>query len=174
MTQPIFMIGARGAGKTTVGSALAAALNYKFVDTDSYLLQTSRLSVAEIVEREGWEGFRRRETDALESVSSPQTVVATGGGVILAEHNRNFMRRTGTVIYLRSPAATLAHRLLASPLEGQRPTLTGKPITEEMSEVLSEREALYQAAAHIVVDGSQTPAHVVDAILDALALPVAR
>ncbi len=174
MTQPIFMTGARGAGKTTVGSALATALNYKFVDTDSYLLQTSGLSVAEIVEREGWEGFRRRETEALESISSPLTVVATGGGVILAEHNRNFMRRTGTVIYLRSPAATLALRLQQSPLEDQRPTLTGKPITEEMLDVLSEREALYQAAAHIVVDGAQTPAHVVDAILDALALPVAR
>lgn len=174
MTQPIFMIGARGAGKTTVGSALAIALSYKFVDTDSYLVQTSRLSVAEIVEREGWEGFRRRETETLESITSVLTVVATGGGVVLAEHNRDFMRRVGTVIYLRSPASTLAHRLQASPLEDQRPTLTGKPITEEMLEVLNEREALYQAAAHIVVDGAHAPAQVVDAILDALALAVAR
>lgn len=174
MTQPIFMIGARGAGKTTVGSALATALRYKFADTDSYLLQTSQLSVAEIVEREGWDGFRRRETKALESISAAMTVVATGGGVVLSEHNRHFMRRAGTVIYLRSPAAILANRLQASPLEDQRPTLTGKPITEEMLEVLSEREVLYQAAANIVVDGAQDPACVVDAILDALALPAAR
>lgn len=174
MTQPIFMIGARGAGKTTVGSALAAALGYRFVDTDSYLLQTSKLSVADIVEREGWDGFRRRETQALESTSAPLTVVATGGGIVLAEQNREFMRRAGTVIYLRSPAATLAQRLEESPLEEQRPTLTGKPITEEMLEVLNERETLYQEAAHIVVDGTQNPASIVEAILDALALPIAR
>ena len=174
MNQPIFMIGARGAGKTTVGSALAQALGFKFVDTDSYLLQTSNLSVAEIVEREGWEGFRRRETQALESTSAPQTVVATGGGIVLAAENRAFMRRTGTVIYLRSPAATLAQRLEESPLEDQRPTLTGKPITEEMLEVLNERENLYQEAAHIVIDGTRDPASIVDAILDALAAPVAR
>jgi len=168
------MIGARGAGKTTVGSALATALGYKFVDTDGYLLQTSQLSVADIVEREGWEGFRRRETQALESTSAPLTVVATGGGIVLAAHNREFMRRTGTVIYLRSPASTLAQRLEESPLEEQRPTLTGKPITEEMREVLNERETLYQQAAHIVVDGTQDPASIVEAILDSLALPIAR
>ncbi|STQ43364.1 Shikimate kinase 2 [Ewingella americana] len=60
------------------------------------------------------------------------------------------------------------------PLEDQRPTLTGKPITEEMLQVLNERENLYQEAAHIVIDGTQDPASIVDAILDALAAPVAR
>jgi shikimate kinase len=84
------------------------------------------------------------------------------------------MRDAGTVIYLRSPASTLANRLEDAPLEDQRPTLTGKPITEEMKEVLNEREALYQQAAHHVVDGTLDPAGVVNAILDTLALPVAR
>ena len=174
MTQPIFMVGARGAGKTTVGSALAKALGYKFVDTDLYLLRTSRLSVADIVDREGWAGFRRRETETLKAISSPLTVVATGGGVVLSAENRDFMRQTGTVIYLRSPASTLANRLEDAPMEDQRPTLTGKPITEEMMQVLNEREALYQQAAHHVVDGTQDPAQVVNAIMEALALPMAR
>ena len=70
MTQPIFMVGARGAGKTTVGSALANALGYKFSDTDLHLLRTSGLSVADIVDREGWQGFRRRETETLKTISS--------------------------------------------------------------------------------------------------------
>ena len=82
MTQPIFMIGARGAGKTTVGRALAQVLQYDFVDTDIYLLHTSQLSVADIVAREGWSGFRRRETQALQNISTPNTVVATGGGAL--------------------------------------------------------------------------------------------
>ena len=64
MTQTLFMIGARGAGKTTVGSALALALGYQFVDTDLFMQQAAQMSVAEMVEREGWLGFRRRETIA--------------------------------------------------------------------------------------------------------------
>ncbi|MCC3745386.1 shikimate kinase AroL [Rouxiella badensis] len=174
MTQPIFMIGARGAGKTTVGRALAQALGYDFVDTDIYLLQTSQLSVAEIVAREGWSGFRRRESQALQNISAPHTVVATGGGVILSAENRQFMRETGQVIYLRSPASTLAHRLEDSPQEDQRPTLTGRPINEEITQVLNEREALYQQAAHFVLDGTHRPSMVVEDILDALALQLAR
>lgn len=174
MTQPIFMIGARGAGKTTVGRALAQALGYDFVDTDIYLLQTSQLSVAEIVAREGWSGFRRRETQALHNTSAPHTVIATGGGVILAEENRQFMRARGQVIYLRSPASTLAHRLEDAPQEDQRPTLTGRPISEEISQVLLEREALYQAAAHFVLDGTHHPSIIVEDIMDALALQIAR
>ena len=174
MTQTIFMVGARGAGKTTVGSALAKSLGYKFVDTDLALLRTSGLSVADIVEAEGWEGFRRRETETLKAICAPLTVVATGGGIVLSQENRDFMRENGTVIYLRSPASTLANRLQESPLEDQRPTLTGKPITEEMTDVLNEREAIYQLAAHHVVDGTQEPQTVVDLIVDALALPMAR
>lgn len=174
MTQPIFMIGARGAGKTTVGKALAQALGYEFVDTDIYLLQTSQLSVAEIVAREGWSGFRRRETQALQNISAPHTVIATGGGAILAEENRQFMRQTGQVIYLQSPASILAHRLEDSPQADQRPTLTGKPISEEISQILKEREALYQAAAHFILDGTHQPAAIIEDILDALALQIAR
>jgi len=168
MIQPIFMVGARGAGKTTVGSALAQRLEYEFVDTDHYLLQTSKLSVADIVAREGWEGFRRRESAALKSVCAPKFVIATGGGAILAEQNRQFMREAGIVVYLRSSAATLALRLEASPEQEQRPSLTGRPINEEMQDVLTEREALYQDAAHIVVDGSKDPTQVVEDILNAI------
>jgi len=92
----------------------------------------------------------------------------------MSAENRDFMRETGTVIYLRSPASTLANRLEDAPMEDQRPTLTGKPITEEMMQVLNEREALYQQAAHHVVDGTRDPSQVVNAIMDALALPMAR
>ncbi len=120
MTQTLFMIGARGAGKTTVGSALALALGYQFVDTDLFMQQAVQMSVAEMVEREGWLGFRRRETIALQAVTKPSTVVATGGGAILAEENRQFMRQHGTVIYLRAPASVLAQRLEEYPEDAQR------------------------------------------------------
>lgn len=165
MTSTLFMVGARGAGKTTVGSALALALGYQFVDTDRFMQQTLQMSVAEIVEHEGWLGFRRRETIALQSVTEMSTLVSTGGGAILAEENRQFMRRQGTVIYLRSPASVLAQRLEEYPQGAQRPTLTGRPIAEEMLEILVAREALYQEAAHYVVDGTGNPQQVVEQIL---------
>ncbi|MEN4146817.1 shikimate kinase AroL [Serratia marcescens] len=168
MTQTLFMIGARGAGKTTVGSALALALGYQFVDTDLFMQQAAQMSVAEMVEREGWLGFRRRETIALQTVTKPSTIVATGGGAILAEENRHFMRQHGTVIYLRAPASVLAQRLEEYPEDAQRPTLTGRPIAEEMREVLAAREALYQEAAHYVMDGAADPQRVVEQILAVL------
>lgn len=168
MTQPIYLVGARGCGKTTVGVALAQALGFNFVDTDHYLLTTTEMSVADIVAQEGWDGFRRRESGVLQSVTAPDTVIATGGGMVLAEGNRHFMREHGVVIYLRAPAQILASRLEAFPEEGQRPTLTGRPITDEIVEVLAAREALYNQAAHHVVDATHSPEDIVAAVLAAL------
>ncbi|NUL38875.1 shikimate kinase AroL [Kosakonia sacchari] len=170
MTLPIFLIGARGCGKTTVGRTLALAQGCQFIDTDYWLQENAQQTIAAIVEQEGWDGFRARETAALEAVSSPSRVVATGGGIILREYNRLFMREHGVVIYLCAPVEVLADRLEAFPEEGQRPTLTGKPISEEVSEVLAQRDALYREAAHYVVDAAQSPDKVVSDIEAALQL----
>lgn len=168
MTQPIYMVGARGCGKTTVGQALAGTLGYAFIDTDQMLLSTTGRSVAQIVESEGWVGFRAKESEILRSITGGRKVVATGGGIVLAEANRRFMRANGTVIYLYAQADILARRLEASPEEDQRPSLTGRPIAEEIAEILLAREALYQDAAHHVLDASLAPEVVVSAILSQL------
>lgn len=170
MSLPIYLIGARGCGKTTVGQALALALGYAFCDTDHYLQLSSGQTVSDIVSAEGWEGFRRRETLALKAVTQPGTVIATGGGMVLAEENRQFMREQGQVIYLNADAAVLAARLEAYPEAEQRPTLTGRPIAEEMVEVLAARDALYQQAAHHIIDAMQSPEAVVSQIVSALSL----
>ncbi|MHA0984215.1 shikimate kinase AroL [Kosakonia cowanii] len=170
MTLPIFLIGARGCGKTTVGRALALSQGFQFIDTDSWLQEEAQQTVAQIVEQEGWAGFRARETAALEAVTEPALVVATGGGIILSDYNRLFMREHGRVVYLCAPVDVLAGRLEAFPQEGLRPTLTGKPISEEVSEVLATRDALYRDAAHFVVDAAQPPLGVVAEIEAALRL----
>lgn len=173
MTQPIFMVGARGCGKTTVGGALARMMGYRFVDTDLFMLQTSNMTVAEVVEREGWAGFRQRESLALQQVTQPRGVIATGGGMVLAQSNRQFMHERGTVIYLFAPAALLAQRLEDSPQAHQRPTLTGRPIAEEMADVLAAREALYREVAHHVIDASLPPSAIVEEILRTLRVSAA-
>jgi len=170
MSLPIYLIGARGCGKTTIGQVLARTLGYTFCDTDHYLQQTAECSVAEIVAREGWESFRTRETEALRAVTAPATVIATGGGMVLAEVNRHFMRERGHVIWLSAPAEALANRLQQQPETAQRPTLTGQPITEEMDEVLRLRAPLYQQAAHYRVDAMQPPEQVAEEIIRSLAL----
>ena len=130
MTQPIFLIGPRGCGKTTVGHALARARHFRFSDTDHRLQAHEQRTVAEIVQAEGWARFRELETLSLKAVTLPNTVIATGGGIVLAEGNRQFMRENGVVIYLQASVSALIDRLEAYPKAEQRPTLTGKPVRE--------------------------------------------
>lgn len=164
----IFLTGARASGKTTVGRALAEALDWPFTDTDHHLLRMTGRSVAEIVAQEGWDGFRARESRALCDVAHAPAVIATGGGMVLAEANRRFMRERGLVLYLHAPAALLAARLEARPLRGQRPSLTGRGIVEEVADVLAQREALYRDAARHVLDATLPPARLVARILEHL------
>ena len=164
-SEPIFLIGARGCGKTTVGQKLALACRFAFVDSDRMLQARAGKSIADIVALEGWDSFRALEARTLRAVTEASAVIATGGGVILAPENRTFMRERGRVIYLQAPVPVLARRLEASPEEEQRPTLTGKPIRDEVGEVLAQREALYRAAAHHIINATATPDEVVEQIM---------
>lgn len=120
MTQLIFLVGPRGCGKTTIGHALAKARSFKFADTDHELQEHEQRTVAAIVQQEGWERFRALETQALERVAQPATIIATGGGIILSEYNRQFMRENGIVIYLEASVSALIDRLEAYPKAEQR------------------------------------------------------
>lgn len=170
MSLPIYLIGARGCGKTTVGEALALALGYTFCDTDSFLQQTTEKTVAEIVAEGGWPEFRRYESESLIAVTENNKVIATGGGMVLAEENRQFMRDKGQVIYLHALADVLALRLEVNPENQQRPTLTGKPITKEIADILAVRDTLYRQTAHHIVDAMQEPQDVVKQIASVLSI----
>lgn len=159
----IFLVGARAAGKTTIGRMLAKKLGLPFVDMDQHLLQIDGRTVDEIVAQEGWPGFRARESANLRQVAqafADGCVVGTGGGVVLAEHNRSFMREHGMVVYLEAPVQVLTQRLSRNPLNSQRPSLTGRGLLEEMAQVLNERQPLYHAAAHHIVDSTHTQAEI--------------
>ncbi|MBI0028844.1 shikimate kinase II [Gilliamella apicola] len=168
MNNTIFLVGARAAGKTTMGKMLANKLSFSFIDTDCHLLETTQKTVAEIVEKEGWEGFRARESQILIDTTKPNRVIATGGGMVLADHNRHFMKQNGTVIFLSATAATLAARLMKDPNVAQRPSLTGLSIFDEMEKVLAERLPLYHDAAHHVVNVEQDEALILNNILHML------
>ena len=122
------------------------------------------MAVPEIVEREGWAGFRERESRALAAASSrPGAIVATGGGMVLSGANRVLMRESGLVIYLSAPAETLAERLASDGGAERRPSLTGEDPRLEMVRVLAEREPLYRESAHHCLDASLPPEAVLEA-----------
>lgn len=164
----IFLVGARAAGKTTVGLRLARELDMDFVDTDIHIGELHRITVAEIVAREGWDGFRRKESAALRQVALPGRIVSTGGGMVLAEPNRDFMRAKGLVFYLAAPAEVLGARLAADPNAAQRPSLTGRSMVEEVAQILTEREELYRSTAHHIVNAADTFETVIESILNKL------
>lgn len=168
-TSRIFLIGPRGSGKTSLGTVLAHALGFSFADTDDLIRAEAGLDVAGIVAAEGWEGFRRRESEALRAAVCPRSVTATGGGMILEPANRAFMRASGLVVYLSVPLEELYRRLTADLKPGQRPSLTGKDPLEELAGVLAEREPLYREAAHIVVDAGRSLEEIAGEVLAGIA-----
>ncbi len=168
MNTTIFLVGARAAGKTTIGRLLAEKLNYSFIDTDVYLFEKTQRTVAEIVEKEGWEGFRKRESQVLKEVTQSCRVIATGGGMILAEQNRQYMQQKGIVFFLSAPAKVLAQRLMKNPNVAQRPSLTGLSIFDEMEKVLEERHHLYIESANHVINVDCEEMQILSRMLDAL------
>jgi shikimate kinase len=144
----IFLIGPRGSGKTTAATALAAHLGWSCVDADEELERAAGLAIREVFAAEGEAGFREREAGILKAIGERSAcVVATGGGVVLREDNRELLRR-GWVVWLTADADSLWQRLQGddSTLH-RRPSLTALPPREEIAEVLRIREPLYAACA---------------------------
>jgi len=174
-SRPVFLVGYRGTGKSSVGRALAAKLRWDFCDTDSIVEEATGTSIAEYFSVEGEVAFRTREAEALASVMSEvlsgrKLVAATGGGIILNPANVDSMRRTGTVVWLVASVETLRRRIGGDPTsEAQRPALHGGSRVDEVERVLREREPRYRAAAHCEISAEhRSPDEIADAILKLL------
>lgn len=163
----IFLVGMMGAGKTTVGKALARRLGRQFIDCDREIVDRTGVPIATIFEIEGEEGFRRRETHVLSELAARRgTVVATGGGAVLAEENRRTMRASGTVIYLR---VSLDHLHERTRRDTARPLLATGDRRATLESLLEKRHPLYEEAADLVVDsGAQSPGTLAQRVIDAL------
>ena len=158
----ITLIGYRCCGKSSVAPRLARRLGWSWVDSDSVIEQCAGRSISQIFESEGESGFRRMESDVLSDLlGKTNLVIASGGGAILSAANRTLMRSAGPVVWLHVSAGTLAARLAKVRSADRRPSLTGKPIAEEVAEVLVVREPLYRECASLIVDAeSERPEQV--------------
>jgi shikimate kinase len=137
-----------GSGKSTVGRLLAAACGFDFVDCDRELEQRAGTSIANIFELEGEPAFRQREAQLLEELTGrPRLVLATGGGAVLSESNRQLLRSRGLVIYLQASADEIARRTRG---DATRPLLQVEDRNARIGELLEQRGPLYRQTAHLV------------------------
>ena len=139
-----------GAGKTTIGSQLARILKLKFVDCDQELEHRTGASVSLIFDIEGETGFRERETRLIDELTLwDDIVLATGGGAVVAEDNRRWLRERGFVVYLKSPVEKLVER---TRFDANRPLLRTPDPEATLRVIVEQREPLYQEIAHLTVD----------------------
>jgi shikimate kinase len=157
--KPVFLVGMMGAGKTTIGRALAKVLGREFLDLDHEIEHRCGVRVAHIFDIEGEEGFRRRERSVLESCSCrSDLVLATGGGAVLADTNREVLKARGVVVYLRATPEELYSRVAR---DRSRPLLQTADPQGRIRELVTQRQPLYEEVAHIVFDTGSMPVHLV-------------
>jgi shikimate kinase len=169
----VFLVGPRGSGKSTVAHLVAGRLGWAWVDADAFLEERHATTIKAIFEAEGEAGFRDREAGLLRELCGLRRhVVATGGGVVLREENRQLLNESGRVVYLSGEVDTLWERIREDPATaGRRPALTvgGR---EEVAEVLRVRESLYRGCADHVVDTvGKSPEAVAEEVLAWLGSP---
>lgn len=149
----IILIGLMGAGKTTIGKLLASSMGKIFVDSDHEIQRRTGVDIPLIFEFEGEAGFRKREVEVLQDVARLSNIVlATGGGAILREENRELLRKSGTVIYLRVPVNELKRR---TRFDKNRPLLQTANPQARLVELFNQRDPLYQQTAHIILDSGR-------------------
>ena len=163
MVERVVLIGPTGSGKSTIGRLLAMLLHWQFVDLDEEIARLSGMSVPEIFALEGEQGFRDRETAALEAVSARRRiVVATGAGIVERTANRALLHRGSRVVALLASPETIWYRLLqhaVSPAEigRQRPMLAGSDPLRRLGALYVRRAPMYGEADETLVVESLSP-----------------
>ena len=156
-TRNVMLIGMPGSGKSTVGAALAESLGRRLVDVDERIVEMAGCSIPEIFAKDGEEGFRQIEHQALCEVSKESgLVIATGGGVVTRPENLDPMRQNSLIVWLLRDTALLPK--------------DGRPLsqTNSLTEMFKVREPLYRAAADCIADNNGSLEDTVKQILEAM------
>ena len=166
----IILVGPMGAGKTTIGRLLSQSLEREFYDSDRVIEENAGADIPWIFEKEGEDGFRKRETQALQGMleehAQTPIVLATGGGIVMREENRQILGEQPLVVYLY---ASVAQQLQRTAKSNHRPLLqTGNP-RETLQRLFDTRDPLYRQVASVIVEtDSRHPKNVAKKVLDAI------
>ena len=160
-TDKVYLVGFMGAGKTSVGRALAKRLDWRFMDIDEHIEAREHLTVSDIFQRHGEPHFRGVERSVLvDQVPVRHTVVATGGGTFVDPQNRAIIKADGAAVWLDVPLERVIARI---PQDGRRPLAADRTNLERLFH--SRRPAYEQA--HLHLDASRVPVEsLVDQLVD--------
>ncbi len=156
-----------GAGKSAVGRQLARMLHMDFVDSDEEIETRTGVDIPFIFEKEGEEGFRKREAKVINDLSKQEGIVlATGGGAVVDPQNRNHLGARGFVVYLYT---TVEQQLERTRRGRSRPLLENGDPRQTLENLMAVRDPMYREIADLVVetDGRKVKA-VANEILDRL------
>ncbi|HQY61278.1 MAG: helix-turn-helix domain-containing protein [Myxococcales bacterium] len=160
----VSLVGLRGAGKTTVGAALARALRVPFVELDVRIAERAAMSLGMVFEMHGEAYFRRLEREVLTDflAEGRPAVLATGGSLVTARDTYATLRRETHTVWLRARAEDHFRRVVAQgdgrPMKGRDDAMN------ELRALLRERAPLY-GAAELTVDTAERDASAVTALL---------
>jgi shikimate kinase len=166
----IVLTGMRGSGKSTIAKMLAGKMNRSFIDMDSLIVKKVGMPLPEFVKKNGWKTFRDKETEVtLETADLTNTIIATGGGVILRKQNVDALKKNGKFVFLKTSIQTMIKRIGE---DKNRPALTNKKtMEEELEEVWKERKNLYEQSADSIIEtDNKTHEAIVNEIISTIKL----
>lgn len=160
----VILIGMPGTGKSVVGRALAERLGYTFIDADDVIVKTTGKTLPEILRTDGLDAFLEIEAGVGETMDYEDTVIATGGSMVLSEKAMEHLKENGVVVWLETPLSQISDRM---PDE-----LTDRGIAAPQNmtirQIYEQREPLYARYADLIVaskDGEDDTAHQVEAVM---------
>ncbi|MFP4109209.1 MAG: shikimate kinase, partial [Desulfonatronovibrio sp.] len=152
--QNIYLVGFRASGKTTLGKYISSRYGLTFLDTDHRLCKQAGMSIDKMVSLHGWDYFRDMEQKILaDTTLQKMAVVATGGGIILRQANRDILKyHKFLTVYLKADPGLVLGRLNTDPHPDQRPPLSSSSLEEEVVSTMTHRDPLYRESADLIMD----------------------
>ena len=148
----IILIGPMGSGKSSIGKKLSKMMKFNFVDTDSLIEDSTGVDIPTIFEHEGEEGFRERERNILQEISEyKETVIGTGGGIIISEKNRTTIKNMGFVVYLTASVRELVYR---TEHDKNRPLINNNDddnAENKIKKILKDRKEYYEKTSNMTI-----------------------
>lgn len=149
LERPLILTGFMGSGKSSVGPLLAEMLGWRFIDLDAEIVAVAGKSIKQIFAEDGEHHFRLLESNCLEKLlGTGAAVISGGGGVVVADRNRQMMRQHGCVVNLQTSLPVILDRLKGA---DDRPLYADENAAERVGKLLEERKEFY-ADADIRID----------------------
>lgn len=160
----IILIGMPGTGKSVVGKALAERLNYTFVDVDDLIVQDAGKTLPEILREEGLDAFLAIEGRVGRDLVCENTVIATGGSMVLSDEAMEHLRKNGIAVWLETPLSQISSRMPEDLMDRG----IAAPPGMTLREIYEQRTPLYAKYADLIVasrDGEDDTARQVEEVM---------